>query len=334
MFARLASAGVAGPPVTATAAASESGPVRAAGPPWPELCAALFAAVTLLMAALIVVTNLLVAASVARTSRTACWAWRCRTALLVPPPAPAGPLRLLPAAAVAALAVCSVLTTAAIAGDRCASLAWPLRYSGLVTRRAVARYVAAVWLCGLLVGAGVTCLGPGPAAGCRMDAAERSLAAVAAGAVFIPACCVLGRQLPVPARRPAAAAAHCCCSVVAVFVVCWGPLAGGAVLRARWLGCGGPPRDWLLLLAACSAAANPFLYSLNSSELQLGLRKLFSGTARPTGEWARECVLCAVAANQPFLVAPLHAATAALTVSREAVSTGGTVTVNAPATVV
>ncbi|XP_037072341.1 beta-3 adrenergic receptor-like [Pollicipes pollicipes] len=100
-------------------------------------------------------------------------------------------LRLLPYCLLVAFSAVSVLTTVAIAVDRCTSLAQPLRYNNLVTRRCVSRFAAFSWAYGLLAGLALLGLHPWADAGggshAPVDLLDRTAASVITGVLFLPA---------------------------------------------------------------------------------------------------------------------------------------------------
>lgn len=279
-------------------------------PPTGDVSGAYMAA-ALTLSLITTFTNLLIVASIARSHRlqtasnclllAQCVSDGLIGAVLpavlllrVPPRQPC----LLPAALLASLAVTSVLTTVAIAVDRFTSLAQPLRYNNMVTRRHVVRYTTAAWSAGVAAGFAPTLarLWTGRT-GCDADQLDRLVAAVLAAALYVPAAltvsacylyvyCVartharaiqtveksLGRTSSL--KRPAGRCWQLLLLMVAVFVGCWTPLLVAAVTRADWLYAGGEVARWLVLLAMSSAAWNPFLYSLHNADLRHGCARV------------------------------------------------------------
>ncbi|KAF0311470.1 Adenosine receptor A2a [Amphibalanus amphitrite] len=207
------------------------------------------------------------------------------------------PLCLLPYCALAALSTVSILTTVAIAADRFTSLAQPLRYNNLVTRRGVQRYAAACWLYGLLVGLtplALTLRQKDSSTGCGLALLDRTAAGALAGLVFLPVAGVMVtcylyvycvarthakaiQTVEVSLGRSGGGSARCgqtLALTVGAFLLCWSPLCLCLVTQSAWFYDSGTARGWLSLLALSSAALNPFLYSFHSAELRYSCRRL------------------------------------------------------------
>ena len=292
----------------------------------------LFLLAGLLLSVLIVLANLLVVSAIVKFYRVQT-ASNCflltlsvsdglmgvllPVALLLQLAAPerhSAPLCLLPYCALAALGAVSILTTVAIAADRFTSLAQPLRYNNLVTRRGVQRYAAACWLCGLLVGLTPLALTLRQPAGasCGLALLDRTAAGALAGLVFLPVAGVMVtcylyvycvarthakaiQTVEVSLGRAGGGSARCgqtLALTVGAFLFCWSPLCLCLVTQSGWFYGSGAARGWLALLAVSSAALNPFLYSFHSAELRYSCRRLLEsvlgrcgvvwwGTVRP-----------------------------------------------------